>query len=243
MSATHVCPWCNHSSVVTDNSTGNHFNFYNENKHGRMRFMTIATTCLNPSCKEFTLRAYLHSMSYPGPTRQEKATLVEEWRLRPSSAAKPMPDYIPSVILEDYMEACAIASLSPKASATLSRRCLQGMIRNFWKISGRTLNDEINQLEEKIDPTTFEAINAIRHIGNIGAHMERDINIVVDVDPEEAALLISMIEMLIKDWYIEKYERDQRVSKLLEMSKAKQATRKTKADPESPALPPPDTAG
>ncbi|MCB1884663.1 MAG: DUF4145 domain-containing protein [Geminicoccaceae bacterium] len=30
--------------------------------------------------------------------------------------------------------------MSPKASATLSRRCLQSMIRDFWTISKDTLN-------------------------------------------------------------------------------------------------------
>ncbi|WP_311238267.1 MULTISPECIES: DUF4145 domain-containing protein [unclassified Xanthomonas] len=229
--------------MITDNSTGDHFIFFNGNKHGRMRFMTIATTCLNQSCKEFTLHAYLHSLSPGTPGRSEKVTLVEDWRLRPTSAEKPMPDYIPSPILEDYREACAIVSLSPKASATLSRRCLQGMIRDFWNISGRTLHEEINKLEDKINPATFDAINAIKKIGNIGAHMERDINVVVDVDPQEASLLIDMIEMLIKDWYVERHDREQRIARLLEMSKIKQEARKTTESPSSPALPPPDTAG
>lgn len=51
--------------------------------------------------------------------------------IRPVSSAKQFPDYIPQAIKQDYEEACAIVYLSPKASATLSRRCLQGMIRDF----------------------------------------------------------------------------------------------------------------
>ena len=31
----------------------------------------------------------------------------------------------------------------------------------------------------------WQAIDAVRSIGNIGAHMEKDINLIVDVDPEE----------------------------------------------------------
>ena len=64
------------------------------------------------------------------------------------------------------------------------------------------LIDEIEAIEDKVDPLTWKAIDAVRSVGNIGAHMEKDINVIVDVDPDEAAQLISLIEILIKDWYI-----------------------------------------
>jgi hypothetical protein len=57
--------------------------------------------------------------------------LENEWKLLPESRAKEFPDYVPAAILDDYRQACRIASFSPKASATLARRCLQGMIRDF----------------------------------------------------------------------------------------------------------------
>jgi hypothetical protein len=41
-----------------------------------------------------------------------------------------------------------------------------------------------------------EAIDIVRNIGNIGAHMEADINVIVDVDPDEAQTLIELIETL-----------------------------------------------
>ncbi|MGQ5244007.1 DUF4145 domain-containing protein [Xanthomonas arboricola pv. corylina] len=243
MSTTYICPWCNHSSVVSGNRSRDAFKFFDNNKHGIMHLTSVATTCLNNACREFSLRSTLYKVVPQGRGLDDKFVQFAEWQLIPSSAAKPMPDYVPSNIIEDYREACAISSLSPKASATLARRCLQGMIRDFWKISGRTLNDEINGLQDKVDSATFDAINAIRQVGNIGAHMERDINVVVDVDPEEAMLLISMIEMLIKDWYVNRYDREQRVNKLLTMSAEKQEARKPKPSEDSASLPPPDTAG
>ncbi len=135
--------------------------------------------------------------------------------LRPQSTARPFPDYIPKAILSDYEEACSIVSLSPKASATLSRRCLQGMIRDFWKISKTRLFDEIAELENKIAPQTWAAIDAVRKIGNIGAHMERDIDVIVDVDPEEAALLSNLIEMLLEEWYVRRFEREQKLQQIV----------------------------
>ncbi|WP_372445280.1 hypothetical protein [Clostridium estertheticum] len=44
-----------------------------------------------------------------------------------------------------------------------------------------------------MDPLTWEAIDAVRTIGNIGAHMEKDINQIVDVESSEAALLIETL--------------------------------------------------
>ena len=118
-----------------------------------------------------------------------------------------LPDYIPEPIKSDYYEACRIRDLSPKASATLARRCLQGMIRDYWKISKARLKDEIDALEEKVDPNTWSSIDVVRSVGNIGAHMEKDINIIVDVEPEEAQLLIGLVEQLIDDWYVNRETR------------------------------------
>ena len=129
---------------------------------------------------------------------------------------KILPDYVPAVIVADYKEACLIAELSPKASATLSRRCLQGMIRDFWSVSKGRLADEIDAIKDKIDELAWKAIDGLRKMGNIGAHMEKDINVIVDVDPNEAKLLIGLIETLVDDWYVTRHERQLRMEKLVD---------------------------
>ncbi len=105
---------------------------------------------------------------------------------------------MPEAIRTDYYEACRIRDLSPKASATLARRCLQGMIRDFCSIRKARLAAEIaalrRQMEQMKAPpgVTREAIDAIdrvRQIGNIGAHMEKEINLIIDVDPDKSANL------------------------------------------------------
>lgn len=44
-----------------------------------------------------------------------------------------------------------------------------------------------------MDADAWKAIEAVRHVGNTGAHMEKDINLIVDVEPEETKLLIGLI--------------------------------------------------
>jgi len=139
----------------------------------------------------------------------------------PQTSAKPQPDYIPQPIRDDYYEACAIRELSPKAAATLIRRCLQGMIRDFCKISKSRLVDEINTLRELVkegkaprgvEIDSVEAIDQVRKIGNIGAHMEADISVIVDVDPDEAQTLIELVEALFDEWYVAAHDRQARLN-------------------------------
>jgi hypothetical protein len=158
--------------------------------------------------------------------------LLETWKLIPPSAAKVFPDYVPQAIRDDYLEACLIRDLSPKASATLSRRCLQGIIRGYWGVSKVRLVDEIEAIKDKTDALTWEAIDAVRKIGNIGAHMEKDINVIVDVDPKEAQLLIGLIEGLIKDWYVAKHDREEHLKSIVALSDAKEAVKSSGAKPQ-----------
>ena len=121
----------------------------------------------------------------------------------------------------------AILNLSPKASATLSRRCLQGMIRDFWQISKNRLVDEIDALKEMVDPSTKLVLDALLKLGNIGAHPEKDINLIVDIEPNEALKLLKFIELLMQKWYIERHENEQLLQDILDLDAEKQHQRKS----------------
>jgi hypothetical protein len=181
----------------------------------------------------FTLRIAMHEAQFEvGRLDSVADKPTETWNLIPPSSAKVFPEYVPKPIREDYVEACKIRDLSAKASATLSRRCLQGMIRDFWGIAKDRLIDEIEALEDKVAADTWEAIDSVRKIGNIGAHMEKDINVIVDVEPNEAQKLIELIELLVKDWYIGRHERAERLKKIVGIGQVK-----TAAKAGSPAVP------
>ena len=145
-------------------------------------------------------------------------------------------EYVPEAIRRDYEEACLIRILSPKASATLSRRCLQGMIRDFHGVKRkRNLKQEIEAIKNKIDPQIWNAIDGLRKIGNIGAHMEKDVNLIVDVDPEEAQKLIKLNELLFREWYINREERRKLVQEVADIGKQKQAEKKAGNKPAADA--------
>ncbi len=217
-----MCPFCNQVATITDSNTsyGSH-TFDEANKDGDLGIKTEVVVCPNPSCREYMIVASLHKHKFNGSSWTLLKDPIEIWQLRPKSLSKPFPEYIPKPILDDYKEACLIVNDSPKASATLSRRCLQGIIRDFWKITKPKLFDAIKELEVKIDPSTWRAIDGVRSVGNIGAHMEKDIDLIVDVDPEEAKTLIGLIEFLLKDWYVLRHDREEHMQKVIDLAKQK----------------------
>jgi hypothetical protein len=152
---------------------------------------------------------------------------VQIWQLIPDASLKPISEHVPAAIRADYEEACKVVPLSPKAAATLVRRCLQGMIRDFWGISKSRLIDEVNALEGQVDPATWKAIDAVRTMGNVGAHMQRKVDELVDVEPREAELLIDLVRMLADDWYAARASRDAMVSAITEAAAAKEDKRQS----------------
>jgi len=193
------------------------------NREGNLRFAVEFQICPNKDCRRPTLDFTLYRAQMPGI--RSGSTMLKR-RLLPDGAHKILPEYVPTAIRQDYEEACRIRELSPKASATLSRRCLQGAIRDFWNVRPGRLVDEISQIEERVSAEVWEAIQAVRKIGNIGAHMESDINVIVDVDPGEAELLTALVENLIEDWYVTRAERQARMNAVKDAAATKEAARK-----------------
>ena len=164
----------------------------------------------------------------------------------PPPTAINYPEYIPEQIRRDYSEAVLIVDLSPKASATLSRRCLQGIIRDFWGItpqfwashnelkrevslkesSKANLWQEIKAVEQLrgVPAPIIAAFKQLKDIGNIGAHPETDVSLIVDVEPGEAEALVSLIDLIIRQTYIQR-NTDEEILRQVEgiaLRKAKQ---------------------
>ena len=223
-----VCPFCDRAQIATHTNT--HFDTavlnVGANSEGIIGTTIFARACLNPICKRTSFSLQI------GPAiennhglfvRFKEGKMLFEQRVVPQGSAKPQPDFIPVALREDYEEACLIRDLSPKASATLVRRCLQGMIRDFAKITKQSLAKEIDALRVSVEQGTadraitiesVEAIDHVRSIGNIGAHMEKDINLIVPVEPVEAQALIELVEMLFEEWYVARDTRTARLAKI-----------------------------
>ena len=86
---------------------------------------------------------------------------------------------MPSEFVTDYEEALAVLPVSPKASAALSRRVLQSIIKDQGYY-GRSLARQIDKLlaenrSDKVLPTSVRAnVDVVRNLGNFAAHAITD---------------------------------------------------------------------
>lgn len=128
----------------------------------------------------------------------------------PSGANRgPVPAQVPGTIASDYIEACNVLPISAKASAALSRRCLQAILRSHG-YSAKDLAKEIDLLLNESDPSKAipaslrMTVDAVRGFGNFSAHPITDQTTlqIIDVEPEEAEWCLEVIEEMFQHFYV-----------------------------------------
>jgi hypothetical protein len=205
-----TCPFCGRFTTInSENRTWDHAAVNHRSKHGKLAVHVTSTTCPNPACKELAMEVAVRTI--PKDSTQFGITLLSK-QLWPEANVMVVPDHIPipESIKKTYREACLVAAISGAASAALSRRCLQGIVRDFFDIPKNRRGDlgaELAFVKDQIDPQVWDDIQAVRAVGDIGAHMDKNVDVIVDVEPREADLLIKLIEELFKGWYIDRERR------------------------------------
>lgn len=66
--------------------------------------------------------------------------------------------------------------------------------------------------------------------------MEKDINLIVDVESNEAELLIKLIETLIKNWYVNKHDEEEMMESVIALKNEKEAEKKKKQETQTQIL-------
>jgi hypothetical protein len=130
----------------------------------------------------------------------------KEYMVWPRSIARaPLPKEVPEQFASDYREACLVLSDSPKASAALSRRCLQHLLREVAGVKPSNLADEIEEVMKSLPSHLAKAIDAVRNLGNFAAHPIKSTNTgeIVDVEPGEAEWLLEVLEGLFDFYFVQ----------------------------------------
>lgn len=201
-----------------------------------------AIRCPAKSCGKFVLDVQAHFgaceknqyESRNGKVRGDVSRPVGAGKFRfEPRVGKPLSRHAPQSVVNDYNEACLIKDLSPKAAATLCRRALQGMIRDFWGISMGTLAAELKAIEPQCDQALYTAMSSLRSIGNIGAHPERDINLIIDVEEGEVDALLGLLHILDIDWYVARAAKAERLASITALGATKAAQKATGGSPSS----------
>jgi len=143
---------------------------------------------------------------------------ISEKIIHPATNAFQYSEDIREKYLEDYEEAIKVLSASPKASAALTRRLLQNILREEYGISEKSLIKEIEIFIKKNDIPSHitDAVDAVRQIGNIAAHPSKDLSTgeIVPVEKGEAEWLIEVIEQLFDFVFIQPKKLEKRKQEL-----------------------------
>jgi len=135
----------------------------------------------------------------------------------------PVPQEVPPNIAEDYNEACLVFPDSKKASAALSRRCLQNLLREHANVKKGNLSNEIQEvIDSGVLPSHLaDSIDAIRHVGNFAAHpiKSEKSGEIVPVEPGEAEWLLDVLEALFDFYFVQPAKLKEKRLKLNEKLK------------------------
>lgn len=124
----------------------------------------------------------------------------------------------------DFTEAAQTLRISPRASAALSRYCLQKLLHQKGGVQKRNLAEALDEIiESKSLPSYLaDAIDAIRNIGNFAAHPLKDLSTgdVVEVEVAEAEWLLEILSSLFDFYFVQPAQMQKRKDELNQKLKA-----------------------
>lgn len=125
----------------------------------------------------------------------------------PHGSSRPLAPEVSATapsVATDFAEAVAVLPVSPKASAAISRRCLQMILSTVGGAKKRDLADQIDEVLPKLPTQIAENVDAIRQVGNFAAHPLKSTNTgaIVDVEDGEAEWLLDVLEELCDFYYV-----------------------------------------
>jgi hypothetical protein len=175
-----------------------------------------------PQCADFIIT--LEYLVRPADShRDETASEHVLWPV--ATSRDPIPAEVPSHVAQDYTEAALVLPFSPKASAALSRRCLQTVLREAANTTAKDLNAQIDEVMPALPTHIAHNLDAIRVAGNFAAHpiKSQATGQIIEVEPGEAEWNLEVLDALFDFYYlrpsIEHKKREALNAKLREAGK------------------------
>jgi Domain of unknown function (DUF4145) len=169
------------------------------NKAASHRTLWTVSHMRCPECYEAII--YL-KRSFPNNAVAVPVTLVY-----PNRKVRPVPAEVVDPYRQDFIEACKVLEDSPKASAALSRRCLQAILRDKASTKKKDLYDQIEEViaSGKLPSHICEDLHSIRVVGNFGAHPMKSTATgeIIDVETGEAEWNLDVLELLFDFYFVQ----------------------------------------
>lgn len=140
---------------------------------------------------------------------------IGRYLVRPRAATRPNPpSEVPIEFAQDFIESAMVITDSPMASAALSRRCLQHILREKAGVKKADLANEIQEVinSGKLPSHLADAIDAIRNIGNFAAHPIKSTasGEILPVEPGEAEWTLDVLEGLFDFYFVQPAQLQQK---------------------------------
>lgn len=130
----------------------------------------------------------------------------------------PCPPEVPTHVRRDYEEASLVLDLSPNSAAMLIRRALGTVLREEAGASQKLLGKQVPEVlnSGELSTSLATSLEAIRNLGNLGAHLKRDIatDEVIDVTKSEAEWLIELLGALLDHYYVRPAQEKRQIERL-----------------------------
>lgn len=220
------CPHCNTSFA---DAFSNHL-FWNApialSQDGKLLgapFQWTASYQRCPECQEsiiFLRRVYVAYTEKVGgvQTSHPQGGPPFSYMAFPASSSRPVPPEVGDPYRQEFAEACKVLADSAKASAALSRRLLQMILKDKASTAAKDLYGQIEEVIESGNVPGYisKALHAVRNIGNIAAHALKSdaTGTIVDVEPGEAEWNLDVIEMLFDFYFVQPAVAEKRRAEL-----------------------------
>lgn len=166
--------------------------------------------CPNPECGKLILYLVLGSEEHIGIGFHSQGfdNVKQSVMVHPKgSNRRPVPSEVPTMLADDYNGACLVLPDSAEASAALSRRCLQNLLREKAGVKHTELADEIQQVIDSgtLPSHLIDVIDAVRNVGNFGAHpiKSKKTGEILPVEPQEAEWNLDVLEAFFDFYFVQ----------------------------------------
>jgi hypothetical protein len=144
--------------------------------------------------------------------QRKSATKPDIRHVWPYSPLRLVPSEVPENLKTDYLEAVEVLPISAKASAALSRRCLQTVLTEAGGAKAKELSRQIDEVLPRLPSHLAEIVDAVRAVGNFAAHpiKSQSSGQVVEVEPGEAECNLDVLDGLFDFYYVQPAKTKQR---------------------------------
>jgi len=202
---------CLHCNISIHKSFNEHWINSSHSEYESEFFGYCLSYMICPECKKPIIELSMGNAKYQPPSGLDCYT---QWFTDPPETIVMNPKFncvkvnklVPDKYAKEFIEAANTMQISPKASATLSRRLLQMVLQIELKIKKKSLDLEIQEYEKRqgVSSEFIELLQLLRQVGNFGAHPKKVENAseIVEIEEGEAEILLAIIEKLFDEVFV-----------------------------------------